>query len=821
MMEQVIPMSWLNKIFLILSLGCAIFCLIIEQWLTVTSLSIYILLIWCIIVIIISTWLSCYILKITLKAVSPFNINPIDNVIKNMLNIKPETSNDTVISPENLLINNEKLSNATEEKKLDGNNEKETKIKASGKIEDIDKIINEINDKFIDNWYSIISDDKTFDEESKEILKTVFEKIYSKILLVNKIKLSHKFADILLLHLKEYRRALRRVEKGKVKNIEEAYRCIHPGSRSNSTLEHTLHSIITIIIREFLPLELTSSLPCKLLLSILAKKLSLILDQVSLPQWIFITIINYIQLSEDPISCKDKDDGVISQSLNTGSTSATAVVIKRQLPKTVLTNDNNPVIEITSPKIVTSCKKTDRISLCLDGLSTIGHKGLWNDLNDVQIDYENSDNCDDDHISPVYEEPTDFATTIARLRNLLQQKSTANSPLPVEEKTFTYDCNQFFNLVIPWTEFHTSTDGSQQLLYCIQFDDVEQHGEDMFETTTATVRRQYVDFVQLHKSLEELPNYSAVMAEIRLPDGGRLEMENYLKTLCLKLSPDTPTQLRHFLRPNNGGSKKADAVAPRFDRLLAKTVTGVFNTLRTVVPGFEMDQEDDGVPMPTLMPLSDIPWRFVEDIKSKNIANELEILLADRVDYCSVDTAYEAVESVEGNCDSELLSHWLKIVNTPYDEELEELDSKLTMTCICIDLVCEILAGIESSNTLRQEAVVRWTKLLFGNITESLINKFILNFYSYIDLMSIFSNQQDDTYNEPIDSVENKLFVILSAKVTRELKLIFGEDDFNKIIKFILQSLECKKVNLDLLLQFVDILASELLMVSKSNNLTT
>lgn len=36
---------------------------------------------------------------------------------------------------------------------------------------------------------------------------------------------------------------------------------------------------------------------------------------------------------------------------------------------------------------------------------------------------------DEDRISPIYEEPTDFASTIARLRNLLQQKSTATTPL--------------------------------------------------------------------------------------------------------------------------------------------------------------------------------------------------------------------------------------------------------------------------------------------------------------------------------------------------------------------------------------------------------
>lgn len=59
-----------------------------------------------------------------------------------------------------------------------------------------------------------------------------------------------------------------------------------------------------------------------------------------------------------------------------------------------------------------------------------GHRCLWGDLSALEADSE----MDDDRISPIYEEPTDFASTIARLRNLLQQKSTATTPLYVSSK---------------------------------------------------------------------------------------------------------------------------------------------------------------------------------------------------------------------------------------------------------------------------------------------------------------------------------------------------------------------------------------------------
>lgn len=106
------------------------------------------------------------------------------------------------------------------------------------------------------------------------------------------------------------------------------------------------------------------------------------------------------------------------------------------------------------------------------------------------------------------------------------------------------------------------------------------------------------------------------MLNLVLQEGGRVELENYLKTLTTRLANECPPQLRHFLRPSSTANKKADVVVPRFDKFLVKTVSGVFNSLKTVVPGFEMEQEEETPPLPALMPLADIPWRFIEDIKS-------------------------------------------------------------------------------------------------------------------------------------------------------------------------------------------------------------
>ncbi|EFN60575.1 hypothetical protein EAG_03746 [Camponotus floridanus] len=759
-------MSWLNQILLVSSIATAVLSLVVEGWTDLTPLPIYVSISWGVFIIILSVWLSCCLLRLTLKANSPITFEFMNKWIRkrlvNYLNL--DSLIDKNKSTEIIYVSDSE------------DQGKSPSQKASAKC----------------NNNAILRD------------SCMNPSINSFVLGKNSSLIS------------TFRRALRRVEKGAASSVEEAYKYLHPGSRSASILEHMLHHLVTVLAQEFLQWELTSSSPCKLLLSILAKKLLITIDTISCPDWL---IKNLLQLLETPtnnaVATPTKQNGTITVALSDGIVSATAAVIPQQLPKSA--PKSSPSANITSKDENAAITATpERSSLCLEGLSTTEHRGLWGDsITDLELD--------EDKISPVYEEPTDFATTIARLRNLLQQKSTATTPLHAEEKSYViYEGCPFTNLSIPWTEFHTATDGSQQLFYCIQFDDVEQHGVYLFETTTATVRRLYSDFVQLHLSLEEIPSLANIMSDLVLPEGGRIELEVYLKTLCTRLANECPPQLRHFLRPSSSAGKKADAIAPRLDRFLAKTVTGVFNTLKTVVPGFEMDHEEEAPPLPTLMPLSDIPWRFVEDIKSKSLACELQQLIAERTEYCMVDTAYEAVDSMETSGRSGLLDCWWETINASYDDEIDELDSNLTLTCTTIDLICELLTGIASNNTLQQEAVVRWTKLLLGNISEPILQKMILRLFDSLSNSSLLSDvSHNNVTNETNAQLKDKLVHTLKEKISYSVKFIFGEDNVHKALNYLLSSYEIKKINMDLNMQMLDALISELLVSCKTNQDTT
>ncbi|XP_006569963.1 uncharacterized protein LOC100578893 isoform X2 [Apis mellifera] len=826
-MEKVIPMSWLNQILLVLSILCALLSLIIQEWAGLTPLPIYVSILWAIFIIILSVWLSCFLFQLALKANSPLNIKFLNNWLyeKFINNLKlyeykkENECNDKSENEVNKNINSIQIPHKKQKDKMTIiSNEKETSNRKKKRTVEIHNLVKEIHLKCIKVWYKSISDDKSFPNEAQELLKKLLTKLFHKISLIDKIKLIHKLSNVFLLHLKEYHRALRRVEKGTAPNLEEAFKYLHPGSRNIAVLEHMLHRMVTILAQEFLQWELTSSLPCKLLLSILAKRLLIVIETISSPHWLFQNLSDLLQpMAKEVVKIQNKQEKnvysqltkkAISNALGGGITSATAALIPRSLPKSKSESSNEALIEHEN----TSLSINDRRpTLRLHNLAT-EHRGLWGQSM-VEVDSE----IEEDKISPVYEEPTDFATTIARLRTVLQQKSTVNTPLHVEEKSYViYEGSQFTNLSIPWTEFHTALDGSQQLLYCIQFDDIEQRGVDLFETTTATVRRQYRDFAQLHTSLQEIPELASVMSNLVLPEGGRLELENYLKTLTTRLANECPPQLRHFLRPSSNANKKADIVAPRFDKFLVKTVSGVFNTLKTVVPGFEIEQEEENVPLPTLMPLADIPWRFVEDIKSKSLATEFQKLITERTEYSCVDSAYEAVDSMESTNDSALLTNWWEIVKSSYEEDIDELDSHLILTSVAVDLICELLTGIGSNNALQQQTVVRWIKLLFGSVTESILQAVTLRISDQLSNISLHTVQTKFS-EEPL-TLKERLLQELLIKIPNDIKLTFGEDDTLNILKYLLDSYEIKKINIDLNLQILDVLASQLLSSCRSNH---
>lgn len=87
----------------------------------------------------------------------------------------------------------------------------------------IDDFTNDIEQRFIVKWYKYISDDISFSNEAKVLLDSVTRRVLQVSVNVDSDKILSGTLVILLKHLKEYRKALKRANKNG-HSVEDAYR---------------------------------------------------------------------------------------------------------------------------------------------------------------------------------------------------------------------------------------------------------------------------------------------------------------------------------------------------------------------------------------------------------------------------------------------------------------------------------------------------------------------------------------------------------------------------------------------------------------------
>lgn len=83
---------------------------------------------------------------------------------------------------------------------------------------------------------------------------------------------------------------------------------------------------------------------------------------------------------------------------------------------------------------------------------------------------------------------------------------------------------------------------------------------------------------------------------------------------------------------------------------------------------------------------------------------------------------------------------------------------------------------------------------------------------------SLVYNTPYNVTSQPDAQSKDKLLRILNGKLSYNVKLIFGEDDVRKALNYLLSSYEIKKINMDVNMQMLDALVSELLVSCKMNH---
>nr|CAH7753621.1 unnamed protein product [Callosobruchus chinensis] len=224
--------------------------------------------------------------------------------------------------------------------------------KAKGQVQlnpdNIKALCEDIDKYFIDKWYQYVTKDESFSNESKVFLSEVINRLLEVQLSVDNRALLHGVLNIYLRHLKEFRRSLRRQQKYNG-SIEELYRYTHVCSTNNRSRDYFLHQLANNVLHHFINSELWNSLPCQVLVSILARKLlAYILKVASNPE-----VLNYMILrsvaSRDIMEKHNLDKYVKIKIMNVDNEKNAAVEDTTELESNVQVDDIDGEVTVSYP----------------------------------------------------------------------------------------------------------------------------------------------------------------------------------------------------------------------------------------------------------------------------------------------------------------------------------------------------------------------------------------------------------------------------------------------------------------------------------------
>lgn len=158
---------------------------------------------------------SVYLLFQTFSSISPTKKTPVKVEEKNEAN--NSNGSQTPKTEHRSLIDSQMVQSGTVLKT------KDVKLTELSIDERIDILVRDIEDKFISRWYNEISKDESFPIESKNLMEGVARRVLQVSVQMDGSKLVCGALVILLKHLKEYRKALKRVNKNGG-SIESVYR---------------------------------------------------------------------------------------------------------------------------------------------------------------------------------------------------------------------------------------------------------------------------------------------------------------------------------------------------------------------------------------------------------------------------------------------------------------------------------------------------------------------------------------------------------------------------------------------------------------------
>ncbi|XP_012552669.3 uncharacterized protein LOC101740850 isoform X1 [Bombyx mori] len=168
--------------------------------------------------------------------------------------------------------------------------------------------------KLVSSWYvPFISQEISFPFACKQMLDQMIQKSF---LVCNKIETRDVFIDIctiFALHLKEYKKALKRLEKSPSESIESFYKKAHAVSDPMKNLTKTDHctNLLRLIMKELVPWELWDTPHSELIVRILSRKLDSFIDSTLVdPIWLNDKLLAYFKV-ENKVLLSEKSEPIL------------------------------------------------------------------------------------------------------------------------------------------------------------------------------------------------------------------------------------------------------------------------------------------------------------------------------------------------------------------------------------------------------------------------------------------------------------------------------------------------------------------------------
>lgn len=266
------------------------------------------------------------------------------------------------------------------------------------------------------------------------------------------------------------------------------------------------------------------------------------------------------------------------------------------------------------------------------------------------------------------------------------------------------------------------------------------------------------------------------------------------------LSPMPPEDFQQKLESQVADTIEIDGMVPSFYKFCAKTATGVLqntiNTLKTALPTANLTDS---------LQSTTEKWYFIQsEQKETDLINRVKKLVHERKDFCTVDTAYEAIDSLDSLQQStdNLFGHDL-----PFEDELDDFEGKLPVTKALIDVLCELLS--DSGSPFLQEPMIKAVMLILGpSIENFVISK--VNWLSEDFSRNLFTIPESSDYKVLTIDIETFVDGILTS-LPDSVKLLIGNEALRKALTLFINSYQVQKINQDVLLQIFDLLTMRLI----------